>query len=36
MDFLHYIGHIDADGFECRDGRLDVRTLDRVGVDAFL
>jgi hypothetical protein len=36
IDFLHYIGHIDADGFECRDGRLDVRTLDRVGVDAFL
>ncbi|MFC5366659.1 hypothetical protein [Salinirubrum litoreum] len=35
-DFLHYIGHIDANGFECRDGRLDVRTLDRVGVDAFL
>jgi hypothetical protein len=35
-DFLHYIGHIDRDGFECRDGRLDVRTLDTVGVDAFL
>jgi hypothetical protein len=35
-DFLHYIGHIDHDGFECHDGRLDVRTMDRVGVDAFL
>ena len=35
-DFLHYIGHIDAAGFECRDGYLDVRTMDEVGVDAFL
>lgn len=34
-DFLHYIGHIDDDGFECTDGRLDVHDLDTVGVDAF-
>lgn len=34
-EFLHYIGHIDADGFECEDGKLDVTTLDEVGVDAF-
>ncbi|MFB6127438.1 MAG: hypothetical protein ABEJ79_09135 [Halolamina sp.] len=35
-DFLHYIGHIDADGFECSDGRLDASELDEVGIDAFL
>jgi hypothetical protein len=35
-DLLHYIGHIDADGFRCPDGYLDARELDRVGVDAFL
>lgn len=36
IDFLHYIGHIDADGFECSNGRLDVADIDRVGVDMFL
>ncbi len=35
-DFLHYIGHIEPDGFECPDGRLDATGLDRIGVDAFL
>jgi hypothetical protein len=35
-DFLHYIGHVDSDGFACADGRLDARKLDSVGVDAFL
>ncbi|WP_066379399.1 hypothetical protein [Halalkalicoccus paucihalophilus] len=35
-DFLHYIGHIEPDGFECADGRLDATTLEEVGVDAFL
>jgi hypothetical protein len=35
-EFLHYIGHIDADGFECTDGRLDTTSLDHVGPDAFL
>ena len=34
-EFLHYVGHIEADGFECTDGRLDARDLDFVGVDAF-
>lgn len=34
-DFLHYIGHIDDDGFECADGKLDAQSLDEVGVDAF-
>ncbi|MFC4551016.1 MULTISPECIES: hypothetical protein [Halorussus] len=35
-DFLHYVGHIDADGFACADGSLDATTLDVVDVDAFL
>jgi hypothetical protein len=35
-DFLHYIGHTDADGFECTDGKLDATELDSTGVDAFL
>ncbi|WP_049971942.1 hypothetical protein [Haladaptatus cibarius] len=34
--FLHYIGHIDEKGFECADEMLDARTLDTVGVEAFL
>jgi len=35
--FLHYIGHTESDGFECADGRLDVRTdLESTGVQAFL
>lgn len=35
-NFLHYIGHIDDEGFECLDGRLDATTLEETGVDAFL
>ena len=35
-DFFHYIGHTDRDGFTCSDGKLDVTTLDSVGVDTFL
>lgn len=35
-DFLHYIGHIDKDGFQCTDGKLDSSTVDSVGVKAFL
>lgn len=34
-DFLHYVGHIDPNGFRCSDGLLDMQTLDTVGVDAF-
>ncbi|ELZ85881.1 hypothetical protein C453_08698 [Haloferax elongans ATCC BAA-1513] len=34
-DFLHYIGHIDGDGFQCRDGKVDAETLDHVGTGAF-
>ena len=35
-ELLHYIGHVNTDGFECADGQLDATTLDSVGVDAFL
>lgn len=35
-DFLHYIGHIDDDGVECADGKLDLDTMDEVGTSAFL
>ncbi|MFD1633817.1 hypothetical protein ACOZ4L_13360 [Haloplanus ruber] len=35
-DLLHYIGHIDAAGFECADGKLDATTLTSAGPDAFL
>ncbi|MFB6270615.1 MAG: hypothetical protein ABEH83_11760 [Halobacterium sp.] len=35
-DFLHYIGHVDNDGFQCTDGMFDARTLSTVNVDAFL
>ncbi|ELY46827.1 hypothetical protein [Natronorubrum tibetense] len=35
-DFLHYIGHIDSDGFQCLDGKLDASKITKVGVKAFL
>jgi len=35
-DFLHYIGHVDEDGFQCADGMFDARTMETVEVDAFL
>ena len=35
-DFLHYIGHIDEDGFECTDGRLDAESVVGTNIDAFL
>lgn len=35
-DFLHYIGHVDEDGFRCRDGYLDAESLDSVGIEAFV
>ena len=34
--FLHYIGHVEPDGFECADGTFDAATLGETGVDAFL
>ncbi|MDG5757788.1 hypothetical protein QA600_00320 [Natronococcus sp. A-GB1] len=35
-DFLHYIGHIDKEGFECSDGRLDGTTIKSSNAKAFL
>ena len=35
-EFLHYVGHIDDDGFACADGKLDATALAEVNVDAFL
>ncbi|MFC5366962.1 hypothetical protein [Salinirubrum litoreum] len=35
-DFLHYVGHVDTDGFRCADGHFDARTLERTGVESFL
>lgn len=35
-DFLHYIGHIDAGGFECSNGRFDASSMNETGVDVFL
>ena len=36
QQFLHYIGHTEADGLVCPDGKLDVTTMESVGVEAFL
>lgn len=33
---VHFVGHIEAEGFECADGYLDARTLDTVGADSFV
>ncbi|WP_249038814.1 hypothetical protein [Haloterrigena salifodinae] len=33
--FLHYIGHIDSDGFRCSDGTLDAADLESVGTKTF-
>ncbi|PSQ10127.1 hypothetical protein BRC93_10535 [Halobacteriales archaeon QS_5_70_15] len=35
IDFLHYVGHIDQDGFECDGGALDAASISDVGVDSF-
>lgn len=35
-DFLHYIGHVDEQGFECVDGKFDTGTLETAGADVFL
>ncbi len=36
LDFLHYVGHIDENGFQCRDGSLDATTLTSVTMPTFL
>jgi len=35
-EFFHYIGHTEHDGFVCSDGKLDVTTVESVGIDTFL
>lgn len=35
IDFFHYIGHIEEDGFRCSDGLLDAASLSEVCVDTF-
>ncbi len=35
-DFCHYIGHIDADGIQCSNGKLDTSSLETVGAKAFV
>jgi hypothetical protein len=34
-DFLHYIGHIDKDGFQCEDGRLSGSEIKKSNIKAF-
>lgn len=34
--FLHYIGHVEEDGFKCEDGVLDASTLDSTAIDSFM
>jgi hypothetical protein len=37
IDYVHYVGHVGPDGFECTDGALDVDSVDGLAVDiAFL
>ena len=35
IDFLHYIGHIDSEGFRCSDGTVDAAALTSVGAKTF-
>ncbi len=35
-DFLHYVGHVEENGFVCRDGVLDAETVAETGVSTFL
>lgn len=35
-DFVHYIGHVDDDGFDCSDGYLDVAQLGTVKANTFV
>lgn len=34
-DFFHYIGHIETDGFQCADGKIDAATIESVNAKAF-
>ena len=35
-DFIHYIGHVDPEGFDCADGHLDAGQVGDVGADTFV
>lgn len=35
-DFVHYVGHVDAQGLQCTDGWLDANELDTVNVRLFI
>jgi len=35
-DFVHYIGHVDPEGFDCTDGHLDAGQIGQVGADTFV
>jgi len=35
-DFVHYVVHVDPEGFRCQDGHLDAASLDQVAVDMFV
>lgn len=35
-DFIHYIGHVDQEGFDCHDGYLNANQLGNVGADTFV
>lgn len=35
-DFVHYIGHVDPEGFDCSDGYLNADQLGTVGADTFV
>jgi hypothetical protein len=34
-DFVHYVGHCESDGLQCRDGTLSAVELDRSGAETF-
>jgi hypothetical protein len=35
-DFVHYIGHVEPEGFNCSNGYLDANQLGDVGADTFV
>lgn len=35
-DFVHYIGHVEPEGFDCADGYLDATKLKTVNADTFV
>lgn len=35
VDFFHFIGHVDGQGFKCNDGVLTGEDIENVAVDAF-